>query len=114
MRCSMLKPAHMVQLKRTPLHLSVFVVALTAVALLASVLLRPLVEPHYFPLFIIAVLFSAWFYGMRGGVLATILSMAMLLYFFMTPAFSFSIRSLARAVQLVLFAVTAMLTAWVT
>jgi two-component system, cell cycle sensor histidine kinase and response regulator CckA len=104
----------MVQLKRTPLHLSVFVVALTAVALLASVLLRPLVEPHFFPLFIVAVLFSAWFYGMSGGVVSTILSTAALLFFFMPPAFSFSIPSLAVAVQLVLFAVTGLLTAWVT
>ena len=59
--------------------------ALTAVALLISVLLRPLLEPHFFPLFLIAVLFSAWFYGLRGGVLATVLCGATLLYFFLPP-----------------------------
>jgi two-component system cell cycle sensor histidine kinase/response regulator CckA len=104
----------MVQLKRTPLHRSVFVVALTAVALLVSVLLRPLLDPHFFPLFLIAVLFSAWFYGLRGGILATVLSAATLLYFFMPPAFSFSIPSFAVALQLVLFLTAALLIAWVT
>jgi PAS domain S-box-containing protein len=111
----MLKPATlMVQLKRTPLHRSVFVVALTAVALLASVLLRPLVEPHFFPLFLIAVLFSAWFYGLSGGVMATVLSTAALLYFFLPQPFSFMIPSPAVGVQLLLFLATALLIAWVT
>ena len=58
----------MMQLKRTPLHRSVFVVALTAVALLLSVLLRPLLGPDFFTLFLMAVLFSSWFYGLAGGV----------------------------------------------
>src|SRR5215831_5304721 len=104
----------MVQLKRTPLHRSVFVVALTAVALLISVLLRPLLDPHFFPLFFIAVLFSAWFYGVLGGVMATVLSSAALLYFFLSRRFSFSIPSLSTAVQLLLFVGTALLITWVT
>src|SRR5215471_13619752 len=111
----MLKPATvMVQLKRTPLHRSVFVVALTAVALLASVLLRPLVEPHFFPLFLVAVLFSAWFYGLAGGVMATMLSTAALLYFFLPQPFTFTIPSPAVGVQLLLFLATALLIVWVT
>jgi PAS domain S-box-containing protein len=104
----------MVQLKRTPLQRGVFVVALTAVALLLSVLLRPFLEPHFFPLFLIAVLFSAWFYGFRGGILATVLSSASLLYFFLSPRLSFSIPSLKVAVQFVLFTGAALLVAWVT
>src|SRR5579864_2792951 len=104
----MLKPA-MMQLKRTPLHRVVFVVALTAVALLASVLLRPLLDPNFCPLFLVAVLFSAWFYGLSGGIFATVLSSAALLYFFLPPAFSFSIPSLAVAVQLFLFVVLSLL-----
>src|SRR5438270_5772748 len=109
----MLKPA-MMQLKRTPLHRSVFVVALTAVALLASVILRPLLDPNFYPLFLGAVLFSAWFYGVSGGIFATVLASAALLYFFLPPAFSFWIRSLAVAIQLFLFVILALLITWLT
>src|SRR5690348_10850172 len=104
----------MVQLKRTPLHRSVFVVALTAVALLISVLLRPLIDPHFFSLFLIGVLFSAWFYGLPGGVISTILSGAALLFFFQPTSFSFAIPSLAVAMQMLLFVASALLVSWVT
>ena len=103
----------MMQLKRTPLHRSVFVVALTAVALLLSVLLRPVLEPDFFPLFLVAVLFSSWFYGLAGGVLATVLSAATLLYFLPAPAFSLTM-SLAIFVRLLTFIAVSMLISWVT
>ena len=103
----------MMQLKRTPLHRSVFVVALTAVALLLSVLLRPVLEPDFFPLFLVAVLFSSWFYGLAGGVLATVLSAATLLYFLPAPAFSLTM-TVAIFVRLLTFIAVSMLISWVT
>jgi two-component system, cell cycle sensor histidine kinase and response regulator CckA len=103
----------MMQLKRTPLHRSVFVVALTAVALLLSVLFRPVLEPEFFPLFLVAVLFSSWFYGFAGGVMATVLSTATLLYFLLAPAFSLSM-SLAASIRMLSFIAVALLISWVT
>ena len=104
----------MLQLKRTPLHRSVFVVALTAIALLVSLLLRPLLEPNFLPVFLVAVLFSAWFYGLSGGLLATILSTLTLLYFLLPPFFSFSISSAHVLVHLLSFVVISLLVTWVT
>ena len=103
----------MMQLKSTPLHRSVFVVALTALALLISVLLRPVLEPDFFPLFLVAVLFSSWFYGLAGGMLATALSAVTLLYFLPAPAFSLSM-TLATGVRMLFFVAVALLISWVT
>ena len=72
-------------LKRSPLHGSVFALALTAVALLISLLIRPFLEPSTFLLFIVAVWLSAWYYGRPGGLLATGASALAILYFFLWP-----------------------------
>jgi two-component system cell cycle sensor histidine kinase/response regulator CckA len=63
-----------IQFKDSPLHSSVFALAATAVALLASLVFRPLIEPNYFLPFLGAVFLSAWFYGRVGGYMATALS----------------------------------------
>jgi two-component system, cell cycle sensor histidine kinase and response regulator CckA len=104
----------MIQLKRTPLHRSVFVVALTALALLVSLLLRPLLEPNFLPLFFAAVFCSAWFYGFSGGILATVLSSLAIFYFFLSPALSWSISSGRVVIHLLSFAAISLLITWVT
>jgi len=60
-------------LKDSPLHSSVFALALSAVALLISLLFRPL-EPTFYLPFLAAVLASAWYYGRVAGYTATALS----------------------------------------
>jgi PAS domain S-box-containing protein len=92
----------------------VFVVAITAVALLVSVLLRPLLEPNFFPLFLIAILFSAWHYGLIGGLSATVLSTILLLYFFMPPLFSLEPPGVKGIIHLASFVLVALLITWVT
>ena len=71
----------MFQLKGSPLHSSVFALALTALAVLISLLLRPLLEPNFFLPFLMAVFCSAWYYGHVGGFTATVLCTAALASF---------------------------------
>jgi two-component system, cell cycle sensor histidine kinase and response regulator CckA len=61
------------QLKDSSLHSSVFALALTTLAVLLALLLRPLLEPNLFLPFLIAVFASAWYYGHVGGFAATAL-----------------------------------------
>jgi two-component system, cell cycle sensor histidine kinase and response regulator CckA len=102
-------------LKRSPLHSSVFALALTAVALFASLLLRPFLEPNTFLLFIVGVWLSAWYHGRTGGLLATGASAAAIFYFFLWPDLaSSSTVSWSAALRLATFAVLASLMTWVT
>jgi two-component system, cell cycle sensor histidine kinase and response regulator CckA len=73
--------------KRSPLNGSVFAVALTAIALLVTLLLRPFVDLGASLPFMAAVWLSAWYHGRAAGVLSTIISAAAILYFFSRPAF---------------------------
>jgi two-component system cell cycle sensor histidine kinase/response regulator CckA len=68
---------------RSPLNSSVFALALTAVAVLATWLLRPYLEPDIFILFIMAVWLSAWYSGRAGGFTASAASAIAILYFFL-------------------------------
>src|SRR5262249_34384010 len=70
------------RLEGSPLHGSVVALALTAVALIISLVLRPFLEPDIFLLFVVAVWLSAWYYGRTFGLLATGASALALLYFF--------------------------------
>jgi len=62
------------QLKDSQLHSSVFALALTTLAVLVSLLLRPILEPNFFLPFLVAVFASAWYYGHEGGFWAAGLS----------------------------------------
>jgi two-component system cell cycle sensor histidine kinase/response regulator CckA len=68
---------------RSPLNSSVFALALTAVAVLATWVLRPYLEPDIFILFIVAVWLSAWYSGRAGGFTATVAAALAILYFFL-------------------------------
>jgi PAS domain S-box-containing protein len=72
------------QFKRSPLHSSVFAVAVTAAALELTLLGRSFLEPG-FVLFIAAVWISAWYYGRTGGLVATAASAVAILNFFLRP-----------------------------
>lgn len=74
----------MMRVRRSPVHQIAIVVALTSLALLASFLLRP-VNPDSFTLFLASVAVSAWFYGLRAGLLATAISAMAVLFFFPPP-----------------------------
>jgi two-component system cell cycle sensor histidine kinase/response regulator CckA len=70
------------RLERSPLHGSVVALALTAFALLVSLLLRPYVESDISLLFLVAVWLSAWYYGRTIGLAAAGASALALFGFF--------------------------------
>ena len=70
------------RLERSPLHGSVVALALTALALLVSLLLRPYLEPDICLLFLVAVWLSAWYYGRAIGMVAAGASALALFGFF--------------------------------
>ena len=69
------------RLERSPLYGSVVALALTAVALLISLLLRPYLEPDTFLPFLLVVWLCAWYYGFTIGLVATGASALALLVF---------------------------------
>jgi hypothetical protein len=72
----------MIRLERTPLYGSVVALALTAVALLISLQLRPYLGPDIFLLFLVVVWLSVWYYGLIVGLVASGASALALLVFF--------------------------------
>ncbi|MCL6749592.1 DUF4118 domain-containing protein, partial [Nostoc sp. CCCryo 231-06] len=81
---------------------SVMILAVIA-ALLVTRLLLPVFDPSVFTLFYAAVAISAWYGGMRLGVLAIALSVTFALYFLIEPVYSFDFLSLNVLVRLTSF-----------
>jgi PAS domain S-box-containing protein len=102
------------RLKRSPLHGSVFALALTAVALLLTVLVRPFLEPGFSPFFLAAVWVCAWQHGRTGGLAATALSAIAILYFFLRPDPSEAALPWSTVARLVSFVIVAGLITWMT
>src|SRR5437868_9052257 len=97
-------------LKRSAWHGGVFALALIAVALVVSLLIRPYLEPETFLLFLVAVWLSAWYHGRTVGLLAVGVSAAALVYFLVSG--STPLR--AAPGRLASFVVIALLITWVT
>ncbi|MEH2033002.1 MAG: PAS domain S-box protein [Nostoc sp.] len=86
------------------------VMILTVIAaLLLTKLLLPVFEPSIFTLFYAAVAVSAWYGGMRLGVLAIALSVTISLYFLIEPVYSFDFLSLKVLVRLTTFSLVSFL-----
>src|SRR5438128_2648758 len=83
---------------------------LTALAILASLLLAPHWNPrHLLMPFYPAVMLSAWFGGFGAGLLATLLSALAMDYFWLPPAPGFGIREPGDFMGFVLFLVVGLL-----
>jgi PAS domain S-box-containing protein len=82
----------------------------SALALLFSLLISPLLENVTFSAFFAAVLLSSW-YGNRGsGLLATFLCTLAVAYFFLQPIYPLSFMTLDSIIRLGLFTVVSVLT----
>lgn len=80
------------------------VAGLTAtIALLLTLVLWSLLNPLLFPLFFGAVAISAWYGGMRSGLLTIVLSTFYSIYFLIEPLYSFKNISTKNLVQLITF-----------
>ncbi|MUG95558.1 PAS domain-containing protein [Scytonema sp. UIC 10036] len=73
------------------------------VAFLLTQLLLPQLNPLIFPLFFAAVAATAWYGGLKPGLLAIALSVVYSGYFFIEPMHSFAITSINLLVQLFAF-----------
>ncbi|MEA2173146.1 MAG: hypothetical protein QOD00_738 [Blastocatellia bacterium] len=98
----------MLRVERSPLLRYGFVFLAVALALLMSWLLEPVVSRTPFALFYAAVMLSAWYGGLRHGLLATILSAAAGAYFFLPPARSMELE-LRDIISVLLFIMVASL-----
>src|SRR6476660_9114003 len=98
------------RLERSPLYGSVVALALTAVALLISLLLRPYLEPDTFLPFVLVVGLCALYYGFATGLVASVASALALLYFFFRTASGFR----AVGMRLGSFLAVAVLIVWMT
>jgi PAS domain S-box-containing protein len=101
--------------KAKRLLLSPYGVALLAslVALLLRFLLAPLLRENA-PLlvFIMPVMFSAWYGGLKPGLLATAVSALIGSYFFVQPFFSFNLIGVGNLVQVCIFLVEGVMISW--
>ncbi|MBE9207886.1 PAS domain S-box protein [Nostoc sp. LEGE 06077] len=87
-----------------------FVVVIVATALVIMLLLDPLLDMKGTPflLFYGAVMVSAWYGGLKAGLLATFLSVIVSDYFFLSQHYSLSL-SVANGVKILLFALQGLL-----
>ena len=76
-----------------------------AVAFVLTLALMPLLQGSIFGMFFGAVAVSAWYGGMGPGLLASLLSAILSIYFFLPPVFSVTLSGLAAIVRLSMFLV---------
>jgi two-component system, cell cycle sensor histidine kinase and response regulator CckA len=100
--------------KNSPLNSSVVALALSAIALLVSLVVRPYIEQDLFVLFFVAVWLSAWYCGRAGGLTATGASALAILYFFLRPDPEATTPSWTVLTRLVIFVLMASLLTWLT
>ncbi|MBE9103695.1 PAS domain S-box protein [Nostoc cf. edaphicum LEGE 07299] len=104
----MVKVPEKILMMRWFIAFSVMILAVMTALLLTKVLL-PVFDPSIFTLFYAAVAVSAWYGGMRLGVLAIALSVTTALYFLIDPVYSFDFLSLKVLVQLTTFSLVSFL-----
>ncbi len=84
-------------------------VFVAVVALGATYFLQPWLELRVFPLFFAATAVSAWYGGLRPGLVTTVLSALILNYFFTAPVNTFAIANFSEFLQLLVFCLVTIL-----
>lgn len=84
-------------------------VLVVGTALLLTLLIQPLLQQTIFLLFFAAVAVSAWYGGIKPGLLATGLSVLTVSYFFLEPKYSLLVLDRESLVRLSLFVLVATL-----
>lgn len=88
-------------------------VAATAAAVVLSLLLRPLIHPSVLAPFLLAVAIVALYGGVGPGVVASLLSVAALIYWFFPPLHAIGIAASADTARALLFLVVAAVITWI-
>ena len=99
----------MVQSSRQAFNTYVLPILTIGLALLLTLLLQPLMQLGYSLLFLAAVMVSAWYGGLKSGLIATFLAIISLSYFFISPTYSIWISEINGIAWLVLFIVVSAL-----
>ncbi len=86
-------------------------VGTATLALLLTLLMRPLISQTPFALFFLAVIASAWYGGLLAGLVSTALSIVLVDVFVLSPDESFSVRGL---IELWVVALTAVILSFLT
>lgn len=84
-------------------------VVFVALALLLALLFQPLIATAVFPLFLGAVMLSAYVGGLGAGLLATALSAIASTYFFLSPRYLIAIDDIGTLARLLIFTAVAVL-----
>jgi signal transduction histidine kinase len=74
-----------------------------------TLLLTNFIQTDVSTLYLAAVMFAAWRGGLGAGLVATVMSVAIATYFFLPPIYTFSLKA-EGIVELIVFALAAMLT----
>lgn len=82
------------------------------IALVLTFLLQPFLDRSIFLIFFAAIAVSTWYGGIKPGLLATVLSVITVSYFFIDPRFSFSVENPDSIIKLGLFTLVTMLISW--
>jgi signal transduction histidine kinase len=86
-----------------------FAILASLTALIATLLADdPLIEPNTLLLFLAAVMCSSWYGGIGPGIVSTVLTGFAALYFYMAPAFSFTVTE-QTTVRVVEFGIVGLL-----
>jgi signal transduction histidine kinase len=97
----------MTKLRSHPLPRYVFALACVGAATIAAVLLRPFFSHGILSFYLIAVMASAWVGGLGPGLLATVLSVMSVDYFFMAPTYTLIVHSADDVAEIVVFSLVA-------
>ncbi|AFZ58540.1 PAS domain S-box protein [Anabaena cylindrica FACHB-243] len=91
-----------------------YIVAIVSVsiALLLTAVLHTVLQSDVFLMFYAAVAISTWYGGIKPGILATILSIIAVGYYFIDPKFSFYIGNQNSVIKLVLFLLVTIFLSW--
>lgn len=81
----------------------------SAAALVLALALVPWAEGSPFPLFLAAVMLSAWYGGLGPGLLATVVGAVASSYYFLAPTHSLGVATAGGAVRLLVFGLVALL-----
>jgi len=94
---------------KPPVILSCGVALLSVtVALIISLLLNTYLVPAPVSLFLCAIMFSAWFGGIRPGLFAVALTLLAFDYYFISPIYSFAME-IKEVPRFIIFALSALL-----
>lgn len=86
----------------------------TAAALILGLVSAAVLEPSYFLPLVASVLISSWFFGLAGGIQATLAGALLANFFLVPPRYSLKIGTHTELAGMIIFLVVAGLTTWLT